>query len=66
MKTIWIGKSTKESLRTSLRSLAYHLLVDVVPIVLLLILMACAMALVSSAPARSASADRGGLVETNI
>ena len=64
MKTIWFGRSLNKTLERALRSLAYHLFVDVVPIVILLVLMAYAMALVSSVPARAESTDLKVLAKT--
>lgn len=47
MKTVWVGKIENSTLKSSMRTLTYRLLVDVVPIVLLLAAMACGMAFVS-------------------
>ena len=48
MKTVWVGKTPEKALKKNLGNFVRYLLVDAVPIIVLLAVMAYGMALLSN------------------
>ena len=57
MDRTWVGKTENHKAKSSLRTLIYCLLVDVIPVLLLLSAMAYGMALVSGGMAGSRTVE---------